>query len=239
LPRSPAEGRRQRTAVSGTASSPPRGGVAARLDYREGDAQDEDRYYDEMDDVTRQLRVEVDAYIEQVVDPRDAPSQIAGRLQRLLRRAPHPDYGDGPFAEASDFAAGHALTIAYTIVRRPHHDSAAIRGYLEKAGRFELTATAGEDFAGFNMFRRELSSRIPGELWLMAWGQAHTANGSIVRLRVYAFDGRAFRTVWSPEDLFNARVTFHDRGFAIDHYQRPHDVRDEYLVTPDGVIGVP
>jgi hypothetical protein len=39
------------------------------------------------------------------------------------------------------------------------------------------------------------------------------------------FDGEAFRTVWSPDDLVaRARVTFSESGFAIDHDLRQEPV---------------
>jgi hypothetical protein len=94
----------------------------------------------------------------------------------------------------------------------------------------------GDDFNGYNMLKKELRSPLLGEIWLMAWGQGHTANGQIVRFRMYAFDGDAFRTLWSPEDMLDAEVRFTDSGFTIDHYRRPRAVHDEYLLTPDGPL---
>ena len=72
----------------------------------------------------------------------------------------------------------------------------------------------------------------------MAWGQAHTFNGRKIRFRVYGFDGVAFRTIWSPEDILNATIRFTDSGFAIDHYVplERRDIHDEYTITPAGPV---
>ena len=141
------------------------------------------------------------------------------------------------------------MAVAYTVVRGPHHDWSTIRGYHWDADRFQLVATTGDDFGkynatgefeGYSMFKAVLPSPLKNELWLLAWGQAHTFNGKRVRVRVYAFDGEKFTTAWKPEDVFNADVHVTGSGFVIDHelltataYQKMHDV---YVLTADGPI---
>jgi hypothetical protein len=62
----------------------------------------------------------------------------------------------------------------------------------------------------------------------------------LIRFRIYAFDGEAFRTMWAPDDMFNAEVAIRDRGFEIRHTLRSDpawpSVRDEYDLTADGPI---
>jgi hypothetical protein len=210
--------------------------LTERLYYRDQDPRDTDRYFNEMDGVTARLRDEIDTYVQGVVDLRETSEEIQARLRKLVTRTPNPVYGDASYVRAAELPVGRSLLIAYTIVRPPHHNWATVRGYVEKGNRFELVASAGQDFEGFNMFKHELRSPLPGEIWLMAWGQAQGGNGKIVRFRVYAFDGRTFRTMWSPEEMLNATVSFSDMGFAIDHYRRPNDVHDEYLLTSNGVV---
>jgi hypothetical protein len=111
-----------------------------------------------------------------------------------------------------------------------------VRGYRRTLAGFELVAVTARDFEGFNMFMKELRSPIPNQLWMLAWGQAHTANGKFVRCRVYAFDGETFKTMWSPEEMFRADVRVWESGLAIDHYVRPNDIHDEYLITPNGPL---
>ena len=81
---------------------------------------------------------------------------------------------------------------------------------------------------------------LTGEVWLLVWGDAHTFNGRLVRFRVYAFDGYAFQTVWAPEDMLSATVTFTSTGFSIAHELRelPYELTDDYALTVDGVIKI-
>jgi hypothetical protein len=166
----------------------------------------------------------------------ETSQQIEDRLKTLLMRKPEPDYGDLAFARVADLPTGRSLLVAYTIVRPPHHNLATVRGYRRTLAGFELVAVTARDFEGFNMFMKELRSPIPNQLWMLAWGQAHTANGKFVRCRVYAFDGKTFKTMWSPEEMFRADVRVWESGLAIDHYVRPNDIHDEYLITPNGPL---
>jgi hypothetical protein len=161
------------------------------------------------------------------------------RVRTLLAdHRPNPDYGDLPFAQEADLRAGRSLVVAYTIVRPPHFNLATIRGYRADGDRFDLIATTGDDFENYSMFKVALPSPLPLELWLLAWGQAHTFNGTKIRFRVYAFDGALFRTIWAPEDMFSATINLTKTGFVIDHHERqpPYDIRDEYVLTADGVF---
>ena len=212
------------------------GALVDRLNYRDDDPADRNRYYDQLETVTRELRERVDDYLAGVIKPSDESPQITARLNRLLRRQPNPNYGDAPFATKADLRAGKSLLLAYTIVRPPHHDVATIRGYVETADGYRLAAVTGDDFDGYHMFKRELRSPLLGEAWLMAWGQSLTGNGKIVRFRLYAFDGESFRTLWSPDDMFNAEIRFTDAGFSIDHDRRPLEIHDEYSLTPNGPL---
>jgi hypothetical protein len=213
--------------------------LSERLRFRENDPVDRRRYYAELKEVTKRLRTEVDRYIHVAFSPTEASSSVQGRLRTLLaEHKPNPDYGDLALARIGDLRGGQSLLVAYAIVRPPHHDAATIRGYRLGVDGYDLMATTGDDFDGYGMFKQDLQSPIPGELWLLTWGQAHTFNGTKIRFRVYAFDGEKFRTVWSPDDLFDATVRFSDSGFAIDHHVRqpPSELHDEYVLTPDGPV---
>src|SRR4030095_10641405 len=145
-------------------------------------------------------------------------SDVEGRLRAVLAdHIPNPEFGDEAFARVKDLRGGRSLVVAYTVTRPPHHNLATIRGYRSVQGRFELVTATGGDFADFNMFKAEIPSPISDELWLLAWGQNHTSNGAVIRFRAYSFDGGTFKTLWSPEEFFDATVTVTDRGFLIEH----------------------
>lgn len=195
----------------------------------------------DLDPIQLQIRAEIDGYIRTAFNPSQTTSnEVEERLRSVLAdHRPVPEYGDEAIARVKDLRRGRSLIVAYTITRPPHHDLATIRGYRSVQGRFELVAVTGSDFSRYNMFKAEIPSPIEGELWLLAWGQRHTANGPIIRFRAYSFDGGTFKTVWSPEDFYDARVTITDRGFVVEHRspaRAPYTTKDEYVVTPMGPI---
>jgi len=189
--------------------------------------------------LTTYVQTEVDKHIQRSVAFAEGSQHIQARLRTMLSdHVPNPEFGDLPFAQAADLRAGQSLVVAYTIVRGPHFDVGTIRGYRWDVNRFELVGTAGAEFEEFNMFKAALRSPVPGELWLLVWGQAHTFNGRKVRVRVYAFDGQNFRSVWSPEDLFDASVHLTTSGFEIDHTppSTAEEVHDEYSLSVSGPV---
>jgi hypothetical protein len=195
----------------------------------------------EADPTHLRIRAEIDGYIRTAFSAAQTTSNdVEGRLGAVLAdHIPNPEFGDEAFAHVEDLRRGRSLVVAYTVTRPPHHNLATIRGYRSVQGRFELVAVAGEEFGQYNMFKAGIPSPIDGEFWLLAWGQNHTSNGPVIRFRVYSFDGGTFKTVWRPEDLFDASVTITDRGFLIEHRsprRAPYRTKDEYLVTSGGPI---
>ena len=60
-------------------------------------------------------------------------------------------------------------------------------------------------------------------------------------MRIFAFDGSNFRTVWMPENVWGAfTIGLTERGFPIDgpHYRENGERHDAYFLAPDGVYRV-
>jgi hypothetical protein len=93
------------------------GALVDRLNYRDDDQADKDRYYDELDNVTRELQAWVDDYVRRAIPGSTSSPQIEAILNRLLRRQPNPLYGNGPLALKADLRAGKSLLLGYTVVR--------------------------------------------------------------------------------------------------------------------------
>jgi len=215
--------------------------LSDRLQFRDDDDADKARYYAEFDSIRDRIRSEVDDFVRIGIDPDATTQRTEERLRAVLAdHKPNPDYGDLPFARIADLRGGRSLLLAYTIVRPPHHDAATIRGYAFRDGRFELSTSADSDFVGYDLFTHEVTSPIPGEVWFLAWGQAEAFNGTLIRFRLYSFDGGALRIIWGPNDMFNASLRFVANGFVIDHEVRspqgPNQVHDEYTLTPGGPV---
>jgi len=189
--------------------------------------------------VTGRVHAELDDYVATAFKATDDPNAIQARLRNVLAdHRPNPEYGDLPLARVAKLGGIQSLIVAYTLVRGPHDDIATIRGYRWNLDRFELASTTGDEFLGYDMFESILRSPNSNEFWLIAWGQAHTFNGKKVRFRIYSFDGNAFRTVWSPEDVFNASLHVTDSGFVIDSEvpHSPYEIHDNYLLSLNGPV---
>jgi hypothetical protein len=215
--------------------------LSAPLHYEGTEPNAASRRDEQIATLTDSVRRAVDQYIESRLRAAEGSDELQARLQIVLAdHKPNPEYADLPLARVATLRSGPGLVVAYTLVRGPHNDAATVRGYRWNVDRFELAATAGEDFDGYNMFKAELRSPVPGELWLLAWGQAQTFNGKRVRFRIYAFDGQGFRTMWAPDDMFNASIRISVAGFAIDHEipSTPNSIHDEYRVAANGPVKI-
>jgi len=80
-------------------------------------------------------------------------------------------------------------------------------------------------------------------MWILAWGPLAGFNGNRVRMRLYAFDGATFRTVWAPSDFYDARVIVNGAGFSVERLDEeryyhvlkpPYHLRVDYILLPDG-----
>jgi hypothetical protein len=218
--------------------------LTATLTYRLGDRVDEARYMRDLQTLTEQLQTQIDRFIQSAVKPEDTANIVTTRLERLLHlHRSDPAYSSPPLARVANLSAGRALLVAYTIARPPHFEAGTIRGYRSGLNGYELIATTGKEFGevdGFNMKTREMPSPLTGEIWLLAYGQQHTANGDVELFRLYAFDGQQFRTVWSPDVMYSPEISFNGSAFTIEHLMRDRTqkymLHDEFLITTNGVI---
>ena len=195
----------------------------------------------ERDKITSQIRAEVARFIESSVQPSETSEAAQKRLRFVLAtQVPGFEYSDPPTARMANLRHGRALVVAYTVVRPPHFDSALISGFREDAGRFHLAATTGSDFDGYTMFTLDLPSPSRDLMWVLAGGREFTFNGSKFRFRLYSFDGDEFRTLWNPDDVFDATIRILPDGIALSHRvrERQETVTEQYQVTANGLFRV-
>jgi hypothetical protein len=198
----------------------------------------------------RQRRDELRAVIHRTVDDfvgaiavDSPPAAIENNLSTLLvDQIPERDYGDPPSARTVVTRGGTGLVLTYNVLGSRHDSTPTIRAYLSSgAQRYRLVATTSVDFAeGFTVHSRALRAPSPSEGWLMVWGHKEGFNGTLIRFRLYAFDGVELRTIWAPEGMLNARIAFRDNGFGITHLlkdRRPWQfVLDDFLLAADGPL---
>ena len=193
------------------------------------------------DEIANAIRAEVERFIESSVNPAARSDDAQSRLRGILRtHVPASEHSDPPKARMADLRNGRSLVIAYSVVRPPHFDLATITAFTQDGNELRLAARTGEDFEGHTLMTMDVTSPVPGTMWILASGRAFTFNGSKSRYRLYAFDGTAFETVWAKDDVFSSKVKLLPDGFAITHYVRElrEDVTDEYRVTASGVVQV-
>ena len=195
-------------------------------------------------DVAR-LRV-VEVVDEYLTRPQPATAIQSDAMQRRLREVlgehrPNAEYGDAPRAWVTESRYGKALIAVYNLIGTAHDSEPEIRGYVvDLPGKFRLAAMADDDFASHTVHASQIQSGLPGECWILVWGPREGFNGTLIRTRVYAFDGNAFRTIWAPEDMQNAEIVTTPSGLSISHVikaQIPWEsVVDDYRITADGGV---
>jgi hypothetical protein len=223
------------------------GSLSKSLRFR--DAPGEQQYRTVKNQLTLQIHGMIDDYIAQAFDPAQSKAtEIQEALTELLGEHKHDSqYSGPPFASLNELRNGFSLVVGYMLVRggnAVNESAVSIRGYHAEAGQFRFSDSTGQDFDGYGLFVRQLASPVAGESWLFVWGPLSGFNGNKVRIRLYAFDGTKFRTVWDPGDVLNMTVDFSNDGFAVthldeDHYQNrrpPYYLRDDYVLTPDGAL---
>jgi hypothetical protein len=192
-----------------------------------------------LDSATKTVHQEIDRYVSMEFRAEHGSERSQARLRGLLSaHVPNAEYSDEPFVRVAQLRGGLSLVAAYTLVRGHHHDISTIRGFRMDGTRLRVVATAGGEFKGYGMFKAQIPSPIGGELWFLAWGQDLTFNGKKVRFRLYAFDGETFRTVWQPDDMYDATMTPTQNGFVVSHTmpgtREPLD--DLFVITADGPV---
>jgi hypothetical protein len=196
--------------------------------------------------LTLEIQRDLDAHVAATVDPERAKAEeIQQTLTNLLNVQPEDaSYGNSPAAWVGDLRNGRSVVVSYMLRRLQGNDAACtIRGYRRVNGTVQLVAETGADFERHGLLTRALPSPVHGELWILAWGNEFTYNGSLIRFRLYSFDGDTFRTLWSPPDLLDAKVQFIPQGFVIEYTDRDRKVnnlpgaqtlREEYTLLADG-----
>ena len=93
-----------------------------------------------------------------------------------------------------------------------------------------------------------LATPVSGEFWFAAWAQVVEQSPPIVAFRVYAFDGKTFRTVWAAKDfmaesVLTKAIDVTSNGFVLNRLFDPtghaaHSpgivIHEQYALTPNG-----
>ena len=97
-----------------------------------------------------------------------------------------------------------------------------------------------------------LPAPTPDEFWFAAWAQVIEQSPPTAAMRVYAFDGKVFRTIWAAKDFLTESdlgkaVELTTGGFVLTKLfdptgNHPHSpgivIHEQYALTPDGPLKV-
>lgn len=190
-----------------------------------------------LDRVKVEIEKSLDDYIEhttQTSDPNLDSAALAKDLRLILQgEAAHP-----PTTFVLRSPKGSSLLVFYGL-QTGSSTSTTLRAFISGAKSLELSDSTGSDMDDYgNLEVKELPSPGADEIWLLVSGQRYGANGPNIRMRVFAYDGRKFRTMWMPANQwgwFTTRVT--QGGFTVegDYYRSNQHRHEAYVLTPDGV----
>jgi len=242
----------------------PRAQSVARIEaqLRWNDERGKEAYVDARSRLTNEILAEVDGFIRESFMPRTASPDVVRRgLDELLN--PRRDSFRNNFAATTDLSSGQYLIVGIEIPRggpAEAEDAISIRAYRNDSGKFvlvtsvsDVTGTVGE--IPYLIDLRVLTLPGPpvsGEFWFFSWARISPQSPPTAALRLYAFDGKRFRTVWSPAgDLltedYSSLVELVPGGFVVNRAvdpsgEAPHApsllVHEMFVPTVDGAIKV-
>lgn len=202
-----------------------------------------------MDRMTASIHAEVDSFIRRIVDAESGHLDI-DRLQSRLREVlPQSDEPRSVYEGHSP--SGRYLIAAYAIYKGGQMGSGAtsvtLRAYTGGGRNVKLADVTGGNMDGYARITvQEVHPSVSnpvapstGETYLLLSGYMTGANGPNNRMRLYAYDGKRFRPIWMPEDVWgDFKVETTKTGFVIqgDYYRESRTRHDEYTLLNDGVM---
>jgi len=210
-------------------------------------------------DVTKHLMTEIDGFVTESFQPgTSGPDQIKAGLGVLLGYAAMPLMADNNTAFFVTVPKGRFLIACIEAPRGGSaiaEDAISFRAYRDAGSRFVFVSSAedlhssdsGNDSLDRLYTKPLTSAPIAGEFWFMALAEVPPQAPPTVAMRLYAFDGEKFRTVWMPKDIRSVgpdkAIECTDGGFIVSSLLDPTGgaalsptvvVHEQYAVSPDG-----
>lgn len=161
--------------------------------------------------VTQNLLHEIDRYIAENFSSDSTADQVKSGLDSVLGRK------DGELihnvAFLADLPSGHFLIVGIELWRGGSaigEDAVSFRAYQASGKKLFYTASIGDmtdlGVIDLNATRVPAPPSVPGEFWFISWADVPPLAPYTVAIRLYAFDGKAFREVWAPENFIAHNV---------------------------------
>lgn len=204
------------------------------------------RYEAVKDQVTQTLLSEIDGYIGESFDPRSATAeQVQKGVDAFLGYREGGLFNNIVFL--ADLPDGHFLIIGIEIWRGGSvngEDAISFRAYANSGGKFVHVASVNDltDSGVASLFAKALPTPpVAGQFWFIAWADVPPLAPFKVAMRLYAFDGKDFRTAWNPENVIASSVPdavqTASGGFIVNRmpdFQSQLILHEQYSVSADG-----
>ncbi len=155
-----------------------------------------------------------------------------------------PEETNTPFAKFFSFSGIQTAAITYVILQggdatpdtQPYlvfYDNAS-GVWMKKASAPTLV-----DFEECTFSVAQLNSGVPGEVWFLAWGGGFGSSSASIKLRLYAFDGAAVRTVWKRNSVNAGKVSSTSDTVTLDYLDSEDmsiEKHEVFHVTPNGLL---
>jgi hypothetical protein len=171
----------------------------------------QEKYAATKDEVTRQVLNEIDAFVSDSFQPSSATAELVrAGLDALLGHKSGDVIHDLAFSV--DLPRGHFLIAGIELSRGGDaiaDDAISFRAYKAVGNRLVFAANT-DNFSDSSLvdLHAEALSDLPavGEFWFMAMAEVPPQSPPTVAMRLYAFDGEKFRTIWKPRNIIAADV---------------------------------
>jgi hypothetical protein len=207
--------------------------------------------------VTERLLEEVDGFVvDNFLPGKVTPDSVREGVDALLGHKKDDTMHDVAFSV--NLPAGRFLILGVELWRGGGallEDAISFRAYSQNRSRLVPVAHTdvwdGVDiWAGVNNLHAKPlpTAPVPGEFWFLALGQVHPSlTPPMIAIKLWAFDGRGFRAVWTPENITAKgpaeAVEITTAGFIVVSLVDPTGraarspnlvVHEQFLLTPDG-----
>jgi len=219
------------------------------------DAEGHKKYLRTKESTTKRLLNEVDRFIMASFLPSSTTvGQVKAGLDALLGHT--KGEGRDSAAFSMKLPAGDFIVIGVELPRGGGtiaEDAISFRAYKENGNKFvrvadteyvhsgDVSEEGWEPLASLNVKSFPVSP-VASEFWFLAWAEVPPKAPPTVTMRLIAFDGEKFRTVWTSDDFIapymnQAVEVTQDSGFILSRMPDPRAnniVNEKYVVTADG-----
>ena len=205
---------------------------------------DYERYLTIEEEWTRRLLNEVDEFVSESFSPDAATAdQVKAGLDTLVGHTWRDVLGNAAFL--ANLPGGQALIIAVELPRggqAASDDVMSLRAYQVAGKRYVVVGSTSLEGVGHLQTKPLSKQPVGGEFWFAAWARLSAPSPPRVGMRLLAFNGERFRTVWSEEQFLTPYVDLAvqitpDGGFTLrtmPDFRQVTVINKQYAVTADG-----